>query len=103
MTLVLFAALALVQDTSALFAEGTRYLEEWNLRQAERVFRELAALDPGDARASYYLGVALARCDVGCRSLGGRHRAVLTIRTVSREGCGIPVSRPRRRGSAPST
>jgi tetratricopeptide (TPR) repeat protein len=61
MTLVLIAALALVQDPSALLAEGTRYLEEWNLRQAERVFRELAARNPEDSRASYYLGVALAR------------------------------------------
>jgi Flp pilus assembly protein TadD len=61
MTLVLFAALALLQETSALLAEGTRYLEEGNLREAERVFRDLASRSPEDPRVSYYLGVALAR------------------------------------------
>ncbi len=60
MTLAL-AVLFFLQES--LLDQGRRFLEERNPAAAEKVFRELAARDPDDSRASYYLGIALARQD----------------------------------------
>jgi len=53
----------LVQEAGSLLEQGTRFLEERNLEAAEKVFRELVSESPQDSRASYYLGIALARQD----------------------------------------
>jgi tetratricopeptide (TPR) repeat protein len=58
------AALALATLVqSAAVDEGRRALEAGELVSAERLFREAAAANPSDARAHYYLGVALSRQD----------------------------------------
>lgn len=62
MTLALVAALFL-QEGMGLLDQGRRLLEERNPAAAEKVFRELASRSPEDSRASYYLGIALARQD----------------------------------------
>lgn len=62
MTFVLVAALFL-QEAVSLLDQGRRFLEEQNLREAEKVFRELLSWSPEDSRASYYLGIALSRQD----------------------------------------
>jgi tetratricopeptide (TPR) repeat protein len=62
MSFALFAVL-FVQDVVGLLEQGKRFLEERNLPAAERAFRELVSASPQDSRASYYLGIALARQD----------------------------------------
>jgi tetratricopeptide (TPR) repeat protein len=63
MTLALAGILGflLVQDAASLLDQGRRLLDAQNPKAAERVFRDLVAQDPGDSRARYYLGIALAR------------------------------------------
>jgi len=56
-------AVLLVQEAGSLLDQGKRFLEERNLEAAEQAFRELVAESPQDSRASYYLGIALARQD----------------------------------------
>jgi tetratricopeptide (TPR) repeat protein len=56
-------AILFLQEAGSLLERGKRFLEERNLEAAERAFRELVAESPEDSRASYYLGVALARQD----------------------------------------
>ena len=58
----LFAVL-FVQEAVSLLEQGKHFLEERNLPAAEKAFRELVAESPQDSRASYYLGIALARQD----------------------------------------
>jgi tetratricopeptide (TPR) repeat protein len=62
MTLALLAAL-FFQEATSLLDQGRRLLEESDLAGAEKVFRELVSRSPEDSRASYYLGIALARQD----------------------------------------
>lgn len=62
MTLALVAALIL-QEGMTLLDQGRRLLAEPNLPAAEKVFRELVSQSPEDSRASYYLGITLARQD----------------------------------------
>jgi len=50
-----------VQEAASLLDRGKRLLEERNLPAAESLFRELVSKSPEDSRASYYLGIALAR------------------------------------------
>ncbi len=54
-------AVLFVQEAVSLLEQGKRFLEERNLEAAERSFRELVSESPEDSRASYYLGIALAR------------------------------------------
>ncbi len=51
------------QEATDPLDRGKRFLEEQKLEAAESVFRELVAKNPQDARAAYYLGIALARQD----------------------------------------
>jgi tetratricopeptide (TPR) repeat protein len=60
----------LLQDAAALLDQGRRLLDAQNPKEAERVFRELVAQNPEDSRASYYLGIALARQDRTEEALG---------------------------------
>ncbi len=60
MTLALVAVLFL-QEAASLLDQGMRFLEERNPAAAEKVFRALVSQSPEDSRASYYLGIALAR------------------------------------------
>jgi tetratricopeptide (TPR) repeat protein len=62
MTLALLAVL-FFQEATSLLDQGRRLLEERDLAGAEKVFRELVSRSPEDSRASYYLGIALARQD----------------------------------------
>lgn len=62
MILAVVAALFL-QEAASLLDDGRRFLDEGNFQEAETVFRELVARSPEDSRASYYLGIALARQD----------------------------------------
>ena len=62
MILALLAGL-FVQETASLLERGKHFLEERNLEAAEKAFRELVSESPEDSRASYYLGIALARQD----------------------------------------
>ncbi len=55
--------LLLVQEAAGLLDQGRRFLDEQNPEAAESVFRDLVARTPEDPRASYYLGIALARQD----------------------------------------
>jgi tetratricopeptide (TPR) repeat protein len=61
--IIAFVALLFAQETAGLLDEGRRHLENQNFAEAERVFREALSKNPRDARASYYLGIALARQD----------------------------------------
>ena len=74
MTLALVAVLFL-QEAVSLLDRGMRFLEERNLPAAEKVFRELVSQSPEDSRASYYLGVALARQDRTKEAIGALERA----------------------------
>jgi tetratricopeptide (TPR) repeat protein len=58
-----FLGLLSLQEPEGLLERGRRFLDDRNPQAAERVFRELVARSPEDARASYYLGIALARQD----------------------------------------
>ncbi len=58
-----FVALLFAQETVSLLDQGRRLLSEQNFAAAERVFQELLSKNSDDARASYYLGIALARQD----------------------------------------
>jgi len=62
MTLALVAVLFL-QEAASLLDQGRRFLEERNPAAAEKVFRDLVSQSPEDSRASYYLGIAIARQD----------------------------------------
>jgi len=61
--IVALLAVLFLQEGVSLFEQGRRFLEERNLEAAEKAFRELRAESPQDSRASYYLGIALARQD----------------------------------------
>jgi tetratricopeptide (TPR) repeat protein len=63
MTLALAGILGFLflQDAASLLDQGRRFLDAQNPKAAERVFRDLVARYPEDSRASYYLGIALAR------------------------------------------
>jgi tetratricopeptide (TPR) repeat protein len=56
-----FGLLVALLFQESLLEQGRRYLEERDLPAAERVFRELVSQNPEDSRASYLLGVVLAR------------------------------------------
>ncbi|HSF16171.1 MAG TPA: tetratricopeptide repeat protein [Vicinamibacteria bacterium] len=62
---MIFAVVAalILQEGSSLLDQGRRFLAEGNLKAAETLFRELASRSPEDSRASYYLGITLARQD----------------------------------------
>jgi tetratricopeptide (TPR) repeat protein len=60
---MILALVAVLWVQEGLLDRGKRFLEERNPQEAERLLRELVAQSPGDARASYYLGIALARQD----------------------------------------
>jgi tetratricopeptide (TPR) repeat protein len=62
---MIFAVVAalILQEGSSLLDQGRRFLDEGNLKAAEAAFRDLVSRSPKDSRASYYLGIALARQD----------------------------------------